>query len=235
VWRGRAQTAAAAAVLSPADIRDSRDNEALRLLLVFALQSDSCCIDVGAHEGIWLEQFRRLAPRGRHVAYEPLPHMYEGLAEKYPEMDVRNAALSNAAGEASFVHVTDHAGYSGLRERTYPRLVETETITVRTERLDDSLADGYVPTVIIIDVEGAEQQVVEGALETIRRHQPIIVFEHGLGAADHYGTTPRDMHRLLVEEAGLSLFDLDGNGPFDLAEFEWRYDSAVQWNWVARA
>ena len=221
--------------LSPADIRDSRDNEALHLLLVFALRSDSCCIDVGAHEGIWLEQFRRLAPRGRHIAYEPLPHMYERLAETYPEMDIRNAALSNVAGEASFVHVTDHAGYSGLRERTYPRAVSTQTITVRTERLDDSLPDDYIPTVIIVDVEGAEQQVVEGALETIRRHQPIVVFEHGLGAADHYGTTPRDMNRLLVEEAGLSLFDLDGNGPFDLAEFERRYDAAEQWNWIARA
>lgn len=222
------------ATLGPADLRDSRDNEALRLLLVFALQSDSCCIDVGAHEGIWLEQFRRLAPRGRHVAYEPLPHMCQALAAKYPEMDVRNAALSNTAGEATFVHVTDHAGYSGLRERTYPREVHKETITVRTERLDDALPADYAPALIIIDVEGAEQQVVEGGLETIRRHQPIVVFEHGLGAADHYGTTPQDMYRLLVEEAGLSLFDLDGNGPFGLAEFERRYDSAEQWNWVAR-
>ncbi len=219
---------------SPADLRDSRDNAALRLLLVFALHSDSCCIDVGAHEGVWLEQFRRVAPRGRHIAYEPLPRMYEALAEKYPEMDVRNAALSNTAGEATFVHVTDHPGYSGLRERTYPRVVEKETITVRTERLDDSLPEGFVPAVIIIDVEGAELQVVEGAIETICAHQPIVVFEHGLGAADHYGTTPLDMHRLLVQEAGLSLFDLDGNGPFDLAEFQRRFDSSEQWNWVAR-
>lgn len=232
MWRGRAQ--AAAPILSPADIRDSRDNAAVRLLLAFALRSTSCCIDVGAHQGIWLELFRRFAPQGRHIAYEPLPHMYEALALAYPEMDVRNAALSNIAGETSFIHVTDHAGYSGLRERTYPRAVETETITVRTERLDDSLPDGFVPAVVIIDVEGAEQQVVEGAIETIRRHQPIIIFEHGLGAADHYGTTPADMHRLLSEQAGLSLFDLDGNGPFDLAEFEWRYDTREQWNWVAR-
>lgn len=221
--------------LSPADIRDSRDNEALRLLLVFALESDSCCIDVGAHDGIWLEQFRRVAPRGHHIAYEPLPQMYEVLAEKYPEMDVRNAALSNTAGEVTFVHVTDHPGYSGLRERTYPREVETELITVRTERLDDAIPEDFVPAVIIIDVEGAELQVVEGAIETICRHRPIVVFEHGLGAADHYGTTPLDMHRLLVQKAGLSLFDLDGNGPFDLAEFERRFDSAEQWNWVARA
>jgi FkbM family methyltransferase len=233
MWRKRA-TVQEAPALSPADIRDSRDNAALRLLLVFALRSDSCCIDVGAHEGIWLEQFRRLAPQGRHLAYEPLPHMCAALVEKYPEMDIRNAALSNAAGESTFIHVTDHPGYSGLRERTYPRAVEQETITVRTERLDDALPGGFVPALIIIDVEGAEQQVVEGGLETIRRHQPIVVFEHGLGAADHYGTTPRDMYGLLAEECGLSLYDLDGNGPFDLTEFERRFLSHEQWNWVAR-
>ena len=232
MWRRRDTVLAPA--LSPADIRDSRDNEALRLLLVFALRSDSCCVDVGAHAGIWLEQFRRLAPRGRHLAYEPLPHLCAALAEAYPEMDVRNAALSNVAGETSFVHVIDHPGYSGLRERTYPRAVLQETITVRVERLDDALPNGFVPALIIIDVEGAEQQVVEGALETIRHHQPIVVFEHGLGAADHYGTTPRDMYRLLVEECGLSLFDLDGDGPFDRSEFERRFDRNEQWNWVAR-
>ena len=220
--------------LTPADFRDSADNAALRLLLAFALRSDSCCIDVGAHKGLWLEAFRRYAPLGRHLAYEPLPDMYGDLVRRFPEMDVRNAALSNVAGETTFVHALDDPGYSGLRERTYPRPFATETITVRTERLDDALPDGFVPALIIIDVEGAEQGVVEGGLETIRRHQPIIVFEHGLGAADHYGTTPLDMYRLLVDEAGLSLFDLDGNGPFGSDEFQRRYESALQWNWVAR-
>ena len=220
--------------LTFADDRDSRDNEALGLLLVFALRSDSCCIDVGAHEGMWLEEFRRVAPRGRHIAYEPLPDMYRELAARFPEMDIRNAALSNENGETSFVHVRSLPGYSGMRPRDYPHEVETETITVRTERLDDTLPDGFVPALIKIDVEGAERLVVEGARETIRRHRPIVVFEHGPGAAEHYETTPGDMFRLLHDEAGLSLFDLDGNGPFDLREFERRFESGVQWNWVAR-
>jgi FkbM family methyltransferase len=221
--------------LSAADERDRRDNEALRLLLVFALRSDSSCIDVGAHEGIWLEELRRVAPRGRHLAYEPLPQFAGDLATRFPEIDVRNAALSNTTGETSFVHVRDLPGYSGLRPRDYPREVETETIAVRTVRLDDDLPSGFVPALIKIDVEGAERLVVEGGLETIRRHRPIVVFEHGPGAAEHYETTPADMYRLLHDEAGLSLFDLDGNGPFDLREFERRFASVEQWNWVARA
>jgi hypothetical protein len=76
--------------------------------------------------------------------------------------------------------------------------------------------------------------VVEGALETIRRHRPIVVFEHGLGASKHYETSPSDMYQLLCHEAGLVLFDLAGNGPFGLEEFERRFASGAQWNWVAR-
>jgi hypothetical protein len=43
------------------------------------------------------------------------------------------------------------------------------------------------------------------------------------------------MFRLLHDEAGLSLFDLDGHGRFALGEFERRFESGVQWNWVARS
>jgi hypothetical protein len=38
----------------------------------------------------------------------------------------------------------------------------------------------------------------------------------------------------LCQEAGLVLFDLDGNGPFGLEEFERRFASGTHWNWVAR-
>lgn len=160
--------------------------------------------------------------------------MYQDLVARFPGMEIRKAALSNTGGETSFVYVPDLTGYSGLRKRDYPQKAVTENITVRTERLDGHLPDGFEPAVIIIDVEGAEQLVIEGALETIRQHQPIVVFEHGPGAADHYDTTPKDMHQLLCGEAGLSLFDLDGNGPFELSEFERRFNSGKQWNWVAR-
>jgi hypothetical protein len=81
---------------------------------------------------------------------------------------------------------TDPA-YSGFKRRDYPRAEEIETIEVRTEQLDDCLPVGYVPHLIKIDVEGAEQQVLEGAVGTIRLHKPIVIFEHGRGSAEYYG------------------------------------------------
>jgi len=46
---------------------------------------------------------------------------------------------------------------------------------------------------IKIDVEGAELEVLRGAEQTIKRNKPYIIFEHGIGAAVHYGTGPDDI------------------------------------------
>jgi hypothetical protein len=112
--------------------------------------------------------------------------------------------------------------YSGLRERTYPRAVDRELITVATERLDDHLPEGCAPAFIKIDVEGAECLVIEGALRTLAAHRPTVVVEHGPGGSDHYGSTPAQLHRLLCDGAGLRIFDLDGEGPYSLDRLGFR-------------
>jgi FkbM family methyltransferase len=213
--------------------REELDNEHLRLLCAFLLPADGNCVDVGANEGGMLADFSTLAPNGRHIAFEPIPHLYERLVVQFPHADVRNVALSDHSGTAMFTHVKTLPGYSGLRQRTYPAPQELEEIEVRVERLDDILPTGYRPTLVKIDVEGAELQVLRGALRTITEHKPTIVFEHGLGAADHYGTTPADVHDLLCKEAGLRIFDMDGNGPLERGAFEEAFYTNRCWNFVA--
>ena len=109
-----------------------------------------------------------------------------------------------------------------------------EKLIVRTEMLDRCLPDGYVPALIKIDVEGAERQVFEGAMGTISKHKPIIIFEHGKGGAAYYSTEPHHIYELLNDEAGLRIFDLDGNGPYTLSQFEETYARDERWDYVAR-
>jgi FkbM family methyltransferase len=213
--------------------RNNRDNEHLNLLLAFSLAADSNCIDIGAHSGDVLRDISRLAPQGRHMAFEPLPAFASDLQREFPEVDVRQAALSNEVGTATFSHVREQPALSGLHRRSHSP-AETETISVRTETLDSVLPDGYVPRFIKLDVEGAEGLVLEGALETLRRHRPIVWFEHGKGGSDYYGWESGDVHSLLVDGAGLRVFDADGHGPYSRTEFEGVFEKPI-WNFVAHA
>ena len=212
--------------------RDAIDNQRMAFLLAWTLAETDNCIDVGCHEGGFLADVLRLAPEGTHFAFEPIPHLHTSLVDRFPEVTVLRLALSDAAGNTSFVHVRDLPGYSGLRRRTYPGRQTIEEIEVTTARLDDVLPPGYAPALIKIDVEGAEELVLRGARETLRKHRPTVLFEHGLGAADHYGTTPEVVHGLL-SDAGLRIFDLDGNGPYSLEAFSATFYANERWNFVA--
>jgi FkbM family methyltransferase len=219
-----------------ADI-DRRDSELIRRLIAWTLARDSCCVDVGAHGGSVLAEILRVAPAGRHIAYEPLPHLAERLRAEYPDVDVRCAAVADRAGEESFARVRAAEAWSGLVFRPLPGNVEpdVEEITVRVEALDEALPAGFVPRLLKIDVEGGEERVLRGALRTLREHRPTVVFEHGYGAANAYGTEPDDVHSLLVGEAGFRVFDLDGNGPYDLDAFKQAYFASERVNWVAHS
>jgi len=151
-------------------------------------------------------------------------------------VDVRHAAVSNEHGEATFTVVHDAAALSGLRNRWDDDAEHrTTSVPVPVQTLDADLPDGYVPHFIKIDVEGAERLVFEGGIETIRRHKPTILFEHGKGGADHYGTSPRDIYALLVEDAGLRLQTPGEDKDLSLAELEETYERNEQWDFLARA
>jgi FkbM family methyltransferase len=218
---------------NPKHWRDYLDCRNLNILLAFTLTEDANCIDIGANRGSVLDEIVRIAPEGQHIAYEPLPFLYEHLIERFPGVDVRKAAVSNKITEKSFTIVKNAPACSGFQARKFAKTHQTQTIVVRTETLDESLPKGYVPALIKIDVEGAERFVFEGAMKTISEHKPIIVFEHGKGGADYYNTQPKDIYTLLHDEAHLRIFDLDGGGPYTLAQFEDTYARNYRWNFVA--
>lgn len=215
--------------------RTWKDFEHLRLLLAFALPPDANCIDVGAANGKVLAEIARVAPRGRHIAYEPLPVFHSDLARRFPHVDVRPVALSDVDGETTFTYARDRPWVSGFRQAQHSAdASRVETITVRTQRLDDHLPDGYIPDLIKIDVEGAEELVFRGALRTIAQHRPIVVFQHGRGSAEYYGTKPGSIFHLITGDAGLRIFDMDGGGPYTSAAFDTAYETNSHFHFVAR-
>jgi FkbM family methyltransferase len=213
--------------------RELRDDHATRAILACVLRTNSNAIDVGANEGTVLDSIVRLAPGGRHIAFEPIPELCERLATRFPQIDVRCSAASDAPGRTEFSHVLGAPAYSGLRQRDgLPAGAgEVRRIPVLVERLDDVVEASYVPTLLKIDVEGAELGVLRGAVGMLERHRPFVLFEHGAGGADLYGTRPTEVFDLL-QSVGLRIFDLDGDGPYTRTRFEEAFTEPI-WNFLA--
>jgi FkbM family methyltransferase len=52
------------------------------------------------------------------------------------------------------------------------KISETGSIIIEVDRLDDVLKDKFNPTLIKMDIEGAEMQAIEGAKKTITKYHP---------------------------------------------------------------
>ncbi len=177
------------------------------LLMKQVLRDNSVCVDVGAHRGSILQIMVDMIPGGKFFAFEPLPHLYEYLSSQFgtnKKISLYNLALCDKSGKSSFNYVVTNPGYSGLIKRRYDRPEEDTTITVPTDAMDNVLGDHAVDF-IKIDVEGGEFQVIQGGKELIKREKPYIVFEHGMGAADCYGTKPEYLYDLLHDYCGLHI------------------------------
>ena len=202
-------------------------------------QPTSNCIDVGCHKGEMLDLILKYAPNGQHYCFEPLPDLFQGLIQKkYPaNCHFYDVALSRESGSTSFNYVISNPSYSGILRRRYDRPSEEDTtITVKTELLDHIISPNTVIDFIKIDVEGAEMLVLEGAKKTIQRCKPIVVFEHGLGASDVYGTTPRQMFTFFKEcDMNISLMRdwLAAKPPLSITAFEDEFNLSKNYYFIA--
>src|SRR6476469_3707014 len=111
--------------------RDLRDHAALSLVIASAVRVNDDVIDIGANHGHVLAELDRVAPEGRKIAFEPIPELAADLRARFPAVDVREAALSDEAGETTLQHVVNADGYSGLRLRDLPSGTRAQEITVR--------------------------------------------------------------------------------------------------------
>lgn len=205
-----------------------REDLAMEAILASALRSDDTFVDVGANRGQVLRDAVRIAPRGRHVAFEPIPSLAAEVARTFPGVDCRAMAVADRKDVMSFCHFTRLDGWSGLRR--YPTVSDSQGapvfIDVEVSTLDAEIGE-LTPRVIKIDVEGAELAVLEGSRTLLARARPLVVFEHVHAAAAMYDgelEAPWD----LLTELGYRIFTLTGEGPFARAAFV-RKRGVVNW------
>jgi FkbM family methyltransferase len=159
---------------------------------------NSVCIDVGANNGKILQLFVKNCALATHYAFEPIPDLYYLLKRKFDSAcRIYDVALSNYTGISCFNYVTTDHAYSGLIKRSYDKPEQDTTIEVKVDLLDNIIPNNATITLIKIDVEGAEYNVLEGAVKTIERCKPLILFEFGKGGSDAYEITPQKIFAFL--------------------------------------
>jgi FkbM family methyltransferase len=134
-----------------------------------------CGAHIGAHT-LFLAQ--HVGPAGQIVAFEPQRILFQTLCANLALNSITNVfCLQKAVGAASgsitvpLLDFTRDDNFGGLYLGSHP---EGELVPV--VRLDDiNLPACHF---IKIDVEGMEQDVVEGAAGTIARHKPVLYVEN---------------------------------------------------------
>lgn len=163
-------------------------------------RSDDVLWDVGANIGF------HSAFVGQHVdrtvAFEPVPGTVDELLENLERNDldaeVRGHALSDTDGELTLTHADSL------------RIPEDETVHCRVERAETTVGDGVpAPTLLKIDVEGAEGNVLSGmdeALEDCRAAYLEVHRDVGRGpSVGDYGHTVEGVYDQLRDRG----FDVD--------------------------
>ena len=141
------------------------------------LRSDQTFIDVGAHVGTWTQHFAQKCRRV--VAFEPQPSTYKRLLEGVQLASLQNVTCHDvalgASGEVDLHVVSQDGGGSTLHHRSElgPQL---EVERVRGAQLDDFDFDNV--GLIKIDAEGAEADILAGAVTTLEKHRyPTLLLE----------------------------------------------------------
>lgn len=188
------------------------------------LNTNSNCIDIGAHQGSILQEIIAIAPEGQHFAFEPIPHLAQALQTNFPDVHIQPYALSNHGGTSAFQYVVNDPAYSGLLQRTYDRPdPQIEEIQVEIVRLDDIIPPNCQIDFIKLDIEGGEFHALQGAIKTIRRCRPVIIFEAGLKSSHAYGVKPEELYSLIVEKIGYKVSTmanwLQGKLPYQIDGF----------------
>jgi FkbM family methyltransferase len=153
------------------------------------LPPDGVLFDIGANIGYFsMVVGNRTGFRGAAHLFEPIPHLAQFCFRTLTDVDfsvaVHQYGLSDADGEVDiFIDTLGNFGWNTMIGERAQNMTKQRILVRRFDGIDLTV----VPSVIKIDVEGAEYLVLRGLLPSIRswEKRPPILCEIGWGAAGH--------------------------------------------------
>lgn len=169
--------------------------------------------DVGANVGYMALEVAALFPDVEVIAFEPQPALARNIAvsavlNEFPHVTVYALMLGSADDEGELFVTSDSIHASAVARRA-----GSASITCPRARIDGLVESGALPppSVLKVDVEGAELDVFRGAEMTIKRYRPIIVCEADTNAM-RFGYTPDDLAQYLTSLGDYAVQGLTADG-----------------------
>ncbi len=174
------------------------------------IKVDDIFYDIGANHGFYTFLAKEIIVNGEIHAFEPNQGVFKYLELNSANGVVRlnNKALSNENGTVSFFDMLEahHSGSSGLVKPVDGEYQEKRVLTLT---LDEYTKTHKPPSIMKVDVEGAEAMVIEGGESTIRKYKPTIVIEVWSGER---GIKNHSRAVKLLQSLGYRCFKIDDSG-----------------------
>ncbi len=169
------------------------------------LEKDGVVVNVGANVGLMAVLLAKRFAR-KTVAIEPNPEAFEFLQKNIALNDLSyrvvcvQACVGAKPGQVDFSFVSGKPEYSSMGEIVHPCVNNEvrEVLSVSVKPLDQLVDDRVA--FMLIDTEGAEELVLEGAHAIIERDHPVIMCECTDVLLPKFGTTAKNVvNRLLAQ------------------------------------
>lgn len=175
------------------------------------LENGGVFYDIGANIGFYTTLAGRLVgSEGQIYAFEPFPDAaekirYNASINDYKNIDVFEVAVSKENGEAHFA-ILERSSQNRLETRE-DKESTSNNITVDTVRLDDFIQNHALrlPTLVMIDIEGAEFDAIEGMEKTIKTALPVLMVEVHWLIGELHAT-----YEKILKPLGYTIRTLDG-------------------------
>ena len=150
-------------------------------------KKDHFFFDVGANIGLYTWEVAKICPDLKIMVFEPDPNNIEllqitnGLTGS-DRIKLCSFALSNKCQETAFEqdYLTSATGSIASGNQSWIEKYLNGTpnkIKIQTRTLDQIVEEEKYPILIKIDVEGHENEVLEGGIRTIRESKPLLIIE----------------------------------------------------------
>ena len=148
-------------------------------------------VDVGVYRGVYTYQLSKIS---KHVhAFEPNPLLFSYLNKNLKKLAKNITLYENALSNvSSTVDLKVPKRFNTFNKKNYEEMYKLgaatiheknllnnqdfTTFKIRTKKLDDVLPDNKIGF-IKIDVEGHEENVLNGAVKIIKKNKPVLLVE----------------------------------------------------------